>query len=554
MKTVRNYFLAIGAIISMLLTFMVFFAAKDNQFVALDDFAYIVSNSNIKTFGWDTIVWSFTSFHEGNWHPLTMISLALDRYIWGVKPFGFHLTNILIHSCSVFCSCFLFSHLLRAAGSYQAVSDVDTVSEHAMPASLGLTGLSDLALAIGSIAAALFFGLHPLRVESVVWASERKDVLCIFFMITSLWTYLLYTEKKKSCSGVPFWRYRMFRFSLVLAALALMSKPTAVSLPLILCIVDWYPLKRISNSKNLFSSFSEKIPYFVLSVAGAILTLFAQQIAMKYAPVVGITSRLLVACKALLFYIAVTIWPFGLTAFYMHPGEIALSSLAEYLLYIVIVLSICIAVIWTGKRRPVWAAIWLFYVVTLLPMLGLIQVGGQWVADRYSYLPSLGIALLWGGGVALLSDRMLRDKRTPGALVCMIIAVSQLLFYTFQTERQISVWRNTETLATRIIDNTPHLSGAPYLARAIYRKDAGRYQQALEDVGEAMNIALRRGLTRTYPETAFEQAVILKQLGRFAEALAIIEWGIGVCVDPPPPDAVELRNELVRLAASKKGS
>ena len=530
LKMLRSSALWIGAVFSALLTFMIFFTAKNNLFVALDDYAYIVNNPNILTFGWKTIVWSFTSFYEGNWHPLTMLSLTLDRCFWGLNPFGFHLTNIIIHSCSVFCSCFLFSHILKASSPSE---------------------ISERAVVTGAVAASLFFGIHPLRVESVVWASERKDVLCLFFMITSLWMYIRYTIKRSSDISILGWYHREFIYSLGLAALAMLSKPTSVSLPLILCIIDWYPLRLISDRVTLFRSMVEKSPFFVLSLIGAVSTMFAQQIAMKYAPVVDLPSRLLVACKALLFYIYVTIWPAGLTAFYIHPGNVASFALSEYLVYFVIIIMISLIVAWVRSRQPAWTALWLFYVITLVPMLGLVQVGGQWAADRYSYLPSLGLALLWGAGVALLSDRIQSDKRSIVAQFCLILAACQLIFYMFQTVRQISVWRDTDSLATRIIEYYPYQSGAPYLARAIYRNETGRHQLALEDVGEAMKIALRRGLTRTYAETAFVQAVILKNLGRFPEALTLMEWGIATSVEQPPPDAIKLRNELARLAAGK---
>jgi tetratricopeptide (TPR) repeat protein len=127
-----------------------------------------------------------------------------------------------------------------------------------------------------------------------------------------------------------------------------------------------------------------------------------------------------------------------------------------------------------------------------------------------------------------------------------------MFLYTALTVRQIPVWHTTETLATRIIDRSPHMSGAPYLARAIYRNETGRYELALEDIGEAMKISLRRGHTRTYSEIAFEQAVILKNLGRFTEALTMVDWGIQTSIGPPPPDAIKLRNDLARLTAGSR--
>lgn len=546
MKELRPGILGTGAFFSALFTLVVFLTARNNQFVALDDYAYIVNNTHIADLGWDTVVWAFTAFHEGNWHPLTMLSLALDRYMWGTAPFGYHLTNIVIHSCTVFCSCFLFSRLLRSVHSIRHDSVAGSSSAETM--SVSLTGLSDRGIAIGSIAAALFFGLHPLRVESVVWASERKDVLCLFFMTTALWMYIRYASKRMHVPLASFWRFRSYWSTLLLAALAQMSKPTAVSLPLILCLLDWYPLKRVTTPSSFHRSLVEKIPFFGVAALGAVLAIFAQQIAMKYAPAVDVVSRLLVACKALLFYLVVTIWPSGLTAFYMHPGNVDSSALPGYLCHAALVLSISMAAVWAGRRSRMWPALWLFYVITLAPMLGLIQVGGQWVADRYSYLPSLGIALLWGGVVANVSDKM---RSSTAARLCAALATGQLICYAVLTLRQIPVWRTTETLATRIIEQMPHQSGAPYLARAIYRNEIGLYELALQDVGEAMKIALRRGLTRTYAEIAFEQAVILKNLGRYDEALTVMAWGLETSADPPPQDAVSLHMDLVRLAAGR---
>jgi hypothetical protein len=235
----------------------------------------------------------------------------------------------------------------------------------------------------------------------------------------------------------------------------------------------------------------------------------------------------------------------------MHPGDVAKTAFTEYLIYAIFVFMVCCAAVYSCRRQRIWVVFWLYYLITLLPMLGIIQVGGQWAADRYSYLPSLGIALLWGGGVAYLCDYTHTGMRARVACFCIALALCQLIAYTVLTVRQINFWRNTETLATRIIDTSHFQSGAPYLARAIYRNETGHYQAALGDVGESMKIALRRGLTRTYPEIAFVQAVILKNLGRYTEALTVLDWGIAACVVEPPPDAMRLRNEIIGLAAMK---
>jgi len=522
-----------GAVLSALATFFLFLSVYGNEFVALDDYAYIVNNQHIAVLDWSTLRWVSTAFHEGNWHPLTMLSLALDRHVWGLNPFGYHLTNILIHSSTVLCACFLFAAFLERAVIR-------------LPANAGVPLASLPAVTWSAIAGSLFFGLHPLRVESVVWASERKDVLCLFFLTTSLWWYLRYANQYSIRSQESFYKFSSYWISLSMAGLALMSKPTAVSLPLVLLILDWYPLDRMTDRQGQIRSVLEKIPYLLLSSAGAILTLAAQQVAIDSAPDVGLVSRLLVACKALLFYLVKTVWPADLAAFYMHPGNVAGSNLFEYLLYVAIVL--CLILFVTLRRQRLWSALALFYGVTLAPMIGLIQVGGQWAADRYSYLPALGLSLAWGCCVVWTVLHLRQAGRTLAMGCCIALAVCQLTAYAVLTVRQIRVWKDTDTLATRIIELAPHQSGAAYYARALYRSDIGKHEQALDDITEAMKIALRGNLKRTYSILAMSQSRILYSLERYAEALVAADWAVETSDTPLPIDFLNLRIELAQKA------
>jgi hypothetical protein len=339
----------------------------------------------------------------------------------------------------------------------------------------------------------------------------------------------------------------------LLSCLALLSKPAAVSLPLILLILDWYPLRRLTDRQSFLRLATEKLPFVFVTVVTAVLTVFAQQVAMQNAPVVDILSRLMVASKALLFYLAKTVWPSNLAAFYMHPGNVIDFALWEYLLYVVLATALALVVVaWWHER--VWTALLLFYVVTLAPMLGLIQVGGQWAADRYSYLPSLGLALAWGAGVVWCVNRLRGAGHPVRAYALIVAAVVQLTGYTLVTLRQITFWRDTETLATRIIDLEPHKSGAAYYARAIYRNEQGRSELALADITEVMKISLRRQLKSTYPDVAMVQARILKDLGRIPEALVAAEWAIQACNGPPPDAFITFRDKLIRMNALGKDS
>lgn len=529
-----------GALLSSLTVFLVFAASVNNQFVVLDDYGYIVDNRTIDTLSWATVKMSFTSYCEGNWHPLTMLSLALDRYFWGLDPFGYHLVNALIHSCTVFAVCFLFLDILKliflkpCRGVLFAIGQAPPKSEHVRMVSFG------------SIAAALFWGLHPLRVESVVWASERKDVLCLLFVVLSLLMYVKYAIASRPESPAPCRCSKKYLLAVGFAVLAAMSKPTAVSLPFIMMTIDYYPLMNLSGPRSLFRSFREKTPFLLISTVCIVFTLSAQQGAMKYAPGIDLPSRLLVACKALLFYLYVTVIPNNLAAFYIHPGNVFHFALPEYFLYATLILVISITVVMVRRCFPALFALWIFYCVTLAPTLGVVMVGGQWAADRYSYLPSLGMSLLWGGLLAFYADKNYQNGRRTIAGVIILVATIQLSVYTILTLNQITVWRTTETLTTGIIAIYPNEMSSVYLARAVYKNQSGRYEEALKDTEKAMKIALRSETAKSRSEIAFEQAVILKNLKRYKEALIIMEWGIAVS-PAPPDDAIGLRDELRRL-------
>ncbi|MDA8429216.1 MAG: hypothetical protein M0T70_08160 [Geobacteraceae bacterium] len=516
-----------GAAFAAAATLFIFSFAWNNGFVDLDDSGYILTNRHINSLNWKTVVWAFTSFHEANWHPLTMLSLALDRRLWGLFPFGFHATNVLIHCCTVFLVCFVFRDLLtRVSGELPAAISVWFTTA-------------------GSIVAALFFGLHPLRVESVVWASERKDVLCTFFIVATLWWYLRYVSARAASSPESKTRSRAYGMVLVMAGCALMSKPAAVSLPLILLILDWFPLSRIIGRESLLAVLKEKLPLFLMALGTALLTIRAQQYPMMKAPDVDALSRFLVACKALLFYLWKMLWPTGLAPYYPHPGRVAQGRLFEFLPYAIVAgLAAAAAVIASLKRRPLFPALFLFYGVTLAPMLGVVQVGGQWMADRYSYLPALGISLLWGGGAAWITGQLWYSGRRLAALAVAGAVVCQLTVYSVMTQQQIKVWGSTETLASREIELFPDHAGAAYVARSRYRMENGRCEPALEDIDKAMSIALRNTLRDKYAPLSMARAQILICLNRTGDALAAADWAVQTASPEQLPEILEFRRTI----------
>jgi len=517
------------SLVSMVITAIVFSVVRHNEFVDLDDAAYIIDNRLIDHFNMDTVFWAFTAVHEANWHPLTMLSLAVDRQLWGLLPLGFHLTNLAFHCGTVYLLFFVYTRLLRQVSI-------------GMPAPLAVW-----LTCAGSFIASLFFALHPLRVESVVWASERKDVLCLFFTVAAMLSYLSYRNSFESSKAVSAVKSPPYLLMLLAAGCALMSKPAAVSLPFVLLIIDWYPFARISDRRSLYAAIREKIPLLLMSFVVVLLTIYAQQYAITHAPDVDPVSRWLVACKALLAYLQMMLWPTGLAPYYPHPGRVAHGALAAYLPYAAIVIAAAAAgFVFFKKGRPLFPSLLLFYLITLAPMLGIIQVGGQWIADRYTYLPAVGLSLLWGGGAALLAGRLwLSGRKTWGVAVgCLVI--SQLALYSGLTWEQIQVWRNTETLAGREIELFPQHAGAAFASRSKYRQEQGDCKGALEDVDSALAIALRKGLVNKFPELSLARAELFVCLGRSDEAAAAVDWAVQTGSPEQKPEIYEAGRKLLQ--------
>lgn len=520
---IRHY--AVAAVL-LLVVLVVYFPALSNQFVNLDDPAYVVFNEHIAKLNVSTLLWAFTSFYEGNWHPLTMLSLAFDRFLWGLDPAGYILTNTVIHGIATVCVFSCVIELLRLHSSQGTPT----------------CKWSDSSLTLGASVGTLFWALHPLRVESVVWVSERKDVLCTLFMVLTVWAYLRHGRKQTSITaGQGLAAYPSA--ALCFAVLASLSKPTAVSIPAVLCILDWYPLRRWTGFAGVKECVRQKLPFIALSLFTAIMTLMAQQVSMQPLQVIDPLSRLLVASKALFFYLYKSIWPAGLAAFYPHPGNVASTAAAYYLPFVFALVVAAAVLMRTLRMTRVWCALAAFYVITVTPMIGLVQVGGQWAADRYSYFPSLAFAMVVAGLVtridAATAVRGVLSRRVAVMLCCLPLGA-----LAGATIIQIGYWHSTETLATRIIDLQPHKAGSVYLARAIHRNSNGRYQEALKDAGEAMNLALKIGRVRSAGEAAIAQAESYAHLGRYQEALTILEWGIRTYSPKPGEKAYALLDEL----------
>jgi len=404
-----------------LLTFLVYLSCLHNGFVAWDDNGYIYENPHIHPLNLAFFRWAFSDFYAANWHPLTWVSHALDYAVWGLNPLGHHLTNNILHAVNTFVVVILVAKLLE---TWRPSLQENPLMHHSQEESY---------IVIAAVTG-LLFGLHPLHVESVAWVSERKDLLCAMFFLLSI---LAYTKYATTGGGL---RNKHYILVIFLFALALLSKPMAVSLPAVLLILDWHPFNRIKSVKSFLSAFLEKLPLIALSIVSSVLTILAQKagMAIQTFDVIPLFSRVLVAAESLLSYLWKMVSPMNLSPYYPYPKIISLY----YLLSVILVAGITAACSVMAKKQKLWLAVWGYYVLTLLPVLGIVQVGGRAMADRYTYLPSLGPFILMGLLAAWLWQKSLikRGAWAGSVIVAAILIVGSLSFLTY---KQIAVWKDS---------------------------------------------------------------------------------------------------------------
>jgi len=380
---------------------LAFFPVIHNGFTGYDDGDYVTDNPHVRTgVTAANIAWALTAAHANNWHPLTWISHALDSTIYGMAPAGHHLTSLLFHIANTL---LLFLWLYGAT---------------ARPWRSAFVGLA--------------FGLHPLHVESVAWVTERKDVLSTFFWMLTLLAYTAWVRKRGAA-----------RYLLVAVCLTagLMSKQMLVTVPLLLLILDWWPLQRVEPVRRLVL---EKLPLLALSALSAAAAIWAQHRGGAIAPIDQLPLDLRLANAAISYvrYLAKAVWPAGLSVFYPFPlhGIPAWKVIAA-LLAIAAVSAVAFAL---RRNRPWLAAGWGWYVLTLLPVIGIVQVGMQSMADRYMYVPLIGLAIAVAWEAAELAPR-------PAAAAAVIL----LALWAVLSWRQIPVWHDGFTLFTHALAVTP---------------------------------------------------------------------------------------------------
>ncbi|MBN1363953.1 MAG: tetratricopeptide repeat protein [Syntrophaceae bacterium] len=446
-------------LILLVVTFSVYWQVNQYDFVNFDDNRYVINNLNIRSgITSKGIIWAFTTKDIGLWNPLVWLSLMVDYQLFGLQAGGYHLTNLIFHILSTLLLFWLFNRM---------------------------TG----ALCKSAFVAALL-ALHPLHVESVAWIAERKDVLSAFFWMLTLCFYVYYTEK------MFIRRYLLVVFSFVMA---LMSKPMVVTLPLILILLDYWPLERFrikeagNNCEGIFSKkkhlwlLYEKIPFFILSIILVIINLF-------YTPENQIThevpdeehfpflSRLANTPVSFVTYLEKTFWPHDMTFLYPFVEHVPVW---QVLVASLIIIAITIFVIVMLKRLPYLFVGWLWYSIAIAPVIGIIQISASTpyaMADRYHYLPSIGIAIMLTWGIAyFFKDANIRKKILFPVGIAFIAAMSII------TWKQCGFWKNTATLFNHALQITKdnsvaHNNLGPFLA------EEGKIKESIYHYNEAIRI------------------------------------------------------------------
>ncbi len=407
------------------------------DFVVCDDPVYVTRNPLVRDgLGPQAVLRSFISMEAGFWMPATWVSLMADRSLWGEWAGGFHLTNLLLHSAN---AALLLAALVLLTGSRRA-----------------------------GLLAALLFALHPIHVESVAWVTERKDVLSLFFGLLALLAWLGHLRRPSA---------GRYLGAAVLFALSLMAKPMLVTLPVLLLVLDWWPLGRIGNAgegkPSLRRLLLEKAPFLGMSAGMALASILANTLPGKLIPLgsLGLLARLADAAVFSVGYLKRGVWPARLGMYYLDlGGRVKPGPLLASILVLAVV---SVAALGARRRAPFLAAGWAWYLVALLPVSGLAPLGDQVIADRFVYLPFIGIYWAAAAGVMALSDR--RGFRWGAAwLAAAIVAVLFPL-----TRAQVATWRDSETLFRHAVAVSPESCRARlYLARGLL--SMGKAPQAVD--------------------------------------------------------------------------
>jgi protein O-mannosyl-transferase len=486
----RSFFPMAAICLALLLVNIgIYEPVRAHDFVNWDDDLYVTANSNVlKGWSWNGLLWAFTTQQAANWHPVTWLSHMTDVKIFGPAPGPHHLVSVALHIVN---SILLFVILFEMTG--------------AVGPSAFVAGL---------------FAAHPLHVESVAWISERKDVLSTLFWMLTLWAYTAFVRERRTIRYVAL---------IAFFALGLMTKPMLVTLPFVLLLLDIWPLRRVrlerGQAQVWLQLFHEKVPLFVLALASSIVTIIVQRESGAVAglEIIPISLRVNNATLSYVSYIFKMLWPAGLSTFYPY-----LLSFPVWWAFAAIVglAGITVMVLYQAPQRPYLLVGWLWYLGTLLPVIGLIQVGGQRMADRYTYIPLIGLFMIVAWGIPdLLRITSLR-MTTPVTSVVTVAAACVVLVCAMTARAQVRYWKTGETLwkhALTVNNNDARAHNNLGLALAAQ----GKRVEAITHYREAIRID---------PESAeyhFDLGNALREQGRLSDA--VTAYTAAVRINPNEP-------------------
>ncbi|MGD0235672.1 MAG: tetratricopeptide repeat protein [Syntrophorhabdales bacterium] len=501
--------LLIVSLLLIIAAFTAFWQVTHSDFITLDDTEYVTENGHIQDgLTVEGILWAFTTGHAANWHPLTWISHMVDVQLFGLQPGWHHLTSLLFHLANTLLLFLVLNRMTRALWQSAFV--------------------------------AALFALHPLHVESVAWVAERKDVLSAFFWMLTMGTYVSYVARP----GL-----RRYLTLLLCFALGLMAKPTLVTLPFVLLLLDYWPLRRLEQQKQpqevreplsedekegksttpplrapvqpgghwplLRPLLAEKIPLFVLSALSSIVTYLVHQHggAVPRFEALPLSARIANALVSYSIYADKMLWPANLAVFYPHPTWWPLWLVLGSVAFLI---AITVLAIRGAKKRPYAAVGWLWYVGTLVPVIGLVQVGGQALADRYTYIPLVGLFIIIAWAVPELLEQWPHRKE---ALIALSAVCLLCLFLV--TWRQVGYWRNSIALYDRTLEVADRSALIHYNRGTTYTK-LSKYTQAIADFDRAIEINPR------YVEAYNNRGVAYIGLANYTQAIADFDRAIEI--------------------------
>jgi protein O-mannosyl-transferase len=448
--TVNNRWRIVAVCVAIaVVTLFAYWGVRNNDFVEYDDSDYVVQNQHVQQGVTEqSVAWAFTTFDAGNWHPLTWISHMVDWRLYGNQPYGHHMTNVCLHAANAILLFILLFYMTGFMGRAAMV--------------------------------AFLFAVHPAHVESVAWVAERKDLLCTLFWFAALLAYAWYVRK-------PSWK----RFAWVVCAYAcaLMSKPMAVTLPFMLLLLDYWPLRRMAIEADapaldflaLWKLCVEKWLLFVMAACSSVITLFAQRSGGSVATLhaLPLWERLCNAAISYWRYVRIMLWPDPLTAYYYYDVDhVKVFAAVLSVLALGLVTAVCC---YYRREKPYCLIGWLWFLVTLAPVIGIVQVGKQAIAERYTYVPLIGlfIAVTWLAGEAVANSVKMRNA-------AQLLAVAIIAACVLKTDAQVKVWTNNATLFSHVFEIDPRGEipntnvGIAYVRQGKYSEAEKYFERSLE--------------------------------------------------------------------------